>query len=307
VVRARAASFKSDDEKRAAIDADSLFLLWSDRFYPIDFADWSIVETSVLLPDGMLALAPGTERTSRRSAEGTWHVFETSQPAVAFSVFADRRWVRSERTAGPVRMVTLLHPESQRFADALFASSGDVIGYYTELHGYYPADRFTFATISGLYARRAFPGAVGYSPAYLEKTMARDGYDGHETALLWWGYAARGEGPGGYQWTEGFGDYVEMMCAAARGKPVPYNLQRAREAYLALPAGSDVPLADLRGNTPQPLIHGRLPWMMDAHRKCAGDSAFRAAIRELFARFRHQTFTLDEFLAVMGSGIMRGC
>jgi hypothetical protein len=305
--RGRATAFRSDDEKRGAIDADSLFLLWSDRFYPIDFADWAPVKTSVLLPDGMTALAPGRLQSTRTTAEGTWHVFETSRPTVSFSVFADRRWIRAERRVGGIRMQTLLHPAAHKFAASLFRTSGDVLSFYTALHGYYPADQFTFATISGLYARRAFPGFVGYAPEYLEKTMARDGYDGHETALLWWGYAARGEGPGGYQWTEGFGDYVEMMYAEARGKPVPYNLQRAREAYLALPAGSDVALADLRGNTPQPLIHGRLPWMMDAHRTCVGDVKFRAAIRQLFERFQYRTFTLDEFLEVIGSGIMRGC
>jgi hypothetical protein len=68
-----------------------------------------------------------------------------------------------------------------------------------------------------------------------------------------------------------------------------------------------VALAELRGNTPQPLIHGRLPWMMDAHRKCVGDGKFRGAIRQLFERFQYRTFTLDEFLEVIGSGIMRGC
>ena len=85
-----------------------------------------------------------------------------------------------------------------------------------------------------MYARRAFTGFVGYEPGYLERTLERDGYDGHETALLWWGYATRGEGPGAFQWTEGFGDYVEILYAEGTGKPVPYNMQRARDAFLAM-------------------------------------------------------------------------
>jgi hypothetical protein len=285
-VTTRGRSLKSDDEDRHVIDQDSLFLLWSDRFYPIDFADWAIVKTSVLLPPGMTPIAAGTLKSTRTTGEGVWHVFESAKPAVQFSVFADRRWIRTERRAGGVRMVTLLHPEVQEFADALFKTSGDVIAYYTDLHGYYPADSFAFVTLSGMFARRAFTGFVGYEPKYLAQTMARDGYDGHETALLW------------FQWTEGFGDYVEMLYAEARQKPVPFNLQRARDAFLAIAPTPDLALADLRGNSPQPLIHGRLPWLMAAVRERIGDAAFRRAIRTLFDRYRCRTFTLDQFIAV---------
>jgi hypothetical protein len=195
-------------------------------------------------------------------------------------------------------MVTLLHPEAQQFADALFRTSGDVVAYYTDLHGYYPADSFAFVTISGMFARRAFTGFIGYEPRYLAQTMARDGYDGHETALLWWGYATHGEGPGAFQWTEGFGDYVEMLYAEARRRSVPFNLQRARDAFLALAPTPDLVLTDLGGNSPQPLIHGRLPWVMAAVRERIGDAPFRRAIRTLFDRWRYRTFTLDEFIAV---------
>lgn len=296
-------NLQSEDEKRAAIERDSLFLLWSDRFYPIDFVDWAAVKISVQMPRGLQAwrvVAPGTPQTIREEKEVAWHVFETSRPTVAFSVFADRRWLLTERTVRGLRMQTLLHPDVSRLAEEVLRSSADVLSFYTDLHGFYPADAFSFITIAGMFARRAFPGVVGYTPAYLEKTMAADGYDGHETALLWWGYGVRGEGPGAFQWTEGFGDYVEIMYTEARGKPLPSNLERARDAYLALPEGSNIPLTDLRGNTPQPLVHGRLPWMMDAHRKCVGDSSFRQAIRTLFEQYRYRTFTLDEFLGVMG-------
>ncbi len=291
-------SMRSEDEDRPVIDRDSLFLLWSDRFYPIDFADWAPVTTSVLLPQGMQAIAPGVLKTRRTTSEGVWHRFEARLPSIEFSVFADRRWTRTERKVGNITMVTLLHPESQRFGEQLFRTSGEVLACYTRLHGYYPAQQFAFVTLSGMYARRAFPGFVGYEPAYLEQTMARDGYDGHETALLWWGYAAHGEGAGAYQWTEGFGDYAEMLYVEAAGKPLPFNLKRARDAYLAMNPKPDLALADLKGSTPQPLVHGRLPWMMETLRKSIGDAPFRRGIRLLFSRYRCRTFTLDQFASV---------
>jgi hypothetical protein len=297
-ITTRGRSLKSEDEDRPVIDQDSLFLLWSDRFYPIDFADWAIVKTSVLLPSGMTPIAAGRLTSVRTTSEGVWHVFESATPAVNVSVFADRRWIRTERNVGGVSMVTLLHPDVQQFAETLFKTSGDVLAYYTDLHGYYPADSFAFVTLSGMFARRAFAGFIGYEPRYLAQTMARDGYDGHETALLWWGYAAHGEGPGAFQWTEGFGDYVEMLYAEARQKPVPVNLQQARNKFLAISPTPALALADLKGSSPQPLIHGRLPWVMAAVRERIGDAAFRRAIRTLFDQYRWRTFTLDQFISV---------
>lgn len=123
-VTTRGRSLKSEDENRPVIDSDSLFLLWSDRFYPIDFADWAVVKTSILLPPGVTPMAAGTLTSIRTTGEGVWHVFESSRPSVQFSVFADRRWIRTERCAGGVKMVTLLHPDVQQFADALFRTSG---------------------------------------------------------------------------------------------------------------------------------------------------------------------------------------
>src|SRR4051812_48728987 len=50
---------KSHDEGAAVIDDDSLYLLWSDRFYPIDFDHWAPVRTSITLPGEYKVVAPG--------------------------------------------------------------------------------------------------------------------------------------------------------------------------------------------------------------------------------------------------------
>ncbi|OFW05982.1 MAG: hypothetical protein A3H96_00140 [Acidobacteria bacterium RIFCSPLOWO2_02_FULL_67_36] len=288
---------KSDDEDRDAIDRDSLFLLWSDRFYPIDYADWARVRTSILLPHAMPVVAPGVEISATPTSAGTWHIFESRTPAVKFSVVADRRWVSRTWRLGGLRMTTLLDSEVAALAPALHRTASDIVAYFTRLHGYYPADAFTFVTVRGIFARRALSGCVAYEPGYLKRTMDADGYDAHETSLLWWGYALHGEGPGAFQWTEGFGDYVEVMYTEARHKPLSVNLRRARERYEALGA-ADISIERLTGNSPQPVIHGRLPWLMDRVRKEIGDARFRAAIRTLFTRFRWRTFTLDEFVSV---------
>ncbi len=79
----------SAGEARPVIDGDSLFLLWSDRFYPVDFDDWSLLRTRVELPESFRVLAPGC-RTARKGPENrTVEVFETSEPIRAATIVAD--------------------------------------------------------------------------------------------------------------------------------------------------------------------------------------------------------------------------
>ncbi len=199
-------------------------------------------------------------------------------------------------------METLLYAESQKFSDQIFRTSSEILKFYSKTFCPYPFDQFSFVTISGIYARRAFPGYVGYQPQFLEKEFTTTGHDRHETVLLWWGYTARGEGPGSFQWTEGFGDYGEILYDYAYNKSVPRTFQRFHDEFLALPAEQDVPYFDLRGNTPQKLVHGKYPWLMHLLRYVVGDTAFDRAIRLVFERFQFRTFSMDEFVSTLEEG-----
>jgi hypothetical protein len=319
---------RSLDEQRAVLTPESVFLLWSDAFYPLDYQAWAAVRLRIALPAGFRILAPGHEigrpapapgaatagqpETSTTRAPGgapgtagsggaavVWHTYVSDQPVRLFSVLADRRWIETRRRSRGLTLRTLLYPAAQPYADSLLARSADVLAFYTRTYGPYPFDEFTFATLDSLYARRALAGGVVYSPAYLEREMQRTGYDGHETALLWWFHATAGSGPGSFQWTEGLGDYAEYLYDEARGKPLPENWQRFRTQYLALPAGREPPIMQLRGSTPQAVVHGKYPWLMHLLRFAVGDDAFLRSQRALFDRFRYRTFTLDQLVAVL--------
>ncbi len=292
----------SDDENREVVADSSLFLLWSDRFYPIDFEQWATVRTEISLPAGFQAIAPGRMIKAERAGPKVIHVFETTRPTVCFSVFADSRWIRTEREINGIHMETLLYPASQHFSDQVFKTSSQVLKFFSETFCAYPFDEFSFVTITGMYARRAFPGFVGYEPGYLEKEFRSTGHDAHETALLWWGYTARGSGPGSFQWTEGFGDYAEILYDEAFHKPIPKIFQRFRTEYLAMPGEQDMPYTDLRGNTPQEIVHGKYPWLMHMIRYVVGDSAFRRAMRLVFERFRYRTFSMTDFISTLAEG-----
>ncbi|MFQ6104331.1 MAG: M1 family metallopeptidase, partial [Candidatus Glassbacteria bacterium] len=299
VIKLKGAPGKSNGEDRDVISDSSLFLLWSDRFYPIDFNDWATVKTHIVLPSGFQAVAPGKLVEASHLANRIEYMFETTNPAVCFSVIADARWIKTEREVDGLRMQTLLYPESQKFVGQIFSTSRKILEFYSETYCPYPFDQFSFVTIEGINARRAFPGFVGYDPQYLEKEFLTTGHDAHETALLWWFYTIRGSGPGGFQWTEGFGDYAEFLYDDVYGKPIPEIFRYFREKYLKLPFENDVPYQQLRGNTPQEILHGKYPWLMHILRYVMGDIYFKKAMRLLFERFRFETFSMSEFVQAL--------
>jgi hypothetical protein len=293
---------KSIDENCAIVTDSSLFLLWSDRFYPIDFGRWASLRTEIVLPSGFQAVAPGRITNVKTVGSNVIYTFETSKPTVSFSVFADSRWIKTEREMNGIRMRTLLHAESQKFSDQIFSTSSEILKFFSDVLSPYPFDEFSFVTIRGMYARRAFPGFIGYEPRYLEKEFTTTGHDAHETSLLWWTYTLHGSGPGSFQWTEGFGDYAEILYDEAHHKPVPKIFQRFRGEYLATPSEQDLLYSDLRGNTPQKFIHGKYPWLLHIVRSAVGDSAFRNALKLVFNRFQYRTFTMNDFVSTLEEG-----
>jgi hypothetical protein len=293
---------KSIDENCEIVTDSSLFLLWSDRFCPIDFGRWATMKTEIVLPSGFQAIAPGRITHKEQIGPNVRYTFETSKPTVSASVFADSRWIKTEREINGIRMRTLLFPESQPFSDQIFRTSSEILQFFSETLCPYPFDEFSFVTIRGMYARRAFPGFVGYEPRYLQKEFTTTGHDAHETSLLWWTYTLHGSGPGSFQWTEGFGDYAEILYDEAYHKPIPKIFQRFRGEYLATPAEQDLLYQDLRGNTPQKFVHGKYPWLMHIVRSAVGDSAFRNALKLVFRRYQYRTFSMNEFISTLEEG-----
>jgi hypothetical protein len=294
---------RSDGEDRPVIADSSLFLLWSDRFYPADFDDWTVLHTRIELPAAFQLLVPGRRLADRIQGGRRIAEYETSEPIRIASVMADTRWVEQERTVDGWRMRTLLYPEVAHYADQIFATSSDVLTFYASRFGRWAFDDFSVATVDSTYARRSLAGSIIYSPAYLRREMDTTGHDAHETALLWWFSTIAGRGPGSYQWIEGFGDYAEFLYDEARGKPRPPIFDRFRSGYLQVAGTADEPpITALRGPHGGAVEHGRLPWTMHLLRFAVGDSAFDAAMRLLFARWRFRTFTLDEFVATLAEG-----
>ncbi|MFQ6115531.1 MAG: hypothetical protein ACE5NG_15840 [bacterium] len=144
VIELRGAPGSSNDEDRTVIADSSVFLLWSDRFYPIDFNDWATVRSCIVLPAGFRAIAPGRITNIRNKNGKVEYVWETSNPAVCFSVLADSRWIKTEREINGLRMQTLLYSESQKFAEQIFSTSREILRFYSKTYCPYPFDQFCF-------------------------------------------------------------------------------------------------------------------------------------------------------------------
>lgn len=277
-------------------------MLWSDRLYPIDYNHWAKVKTTILLPDNFQVIAPGKLIRTKKHGKTIEHTFITTNPTVCFSVFADSRWIVTKKKINGIPMQTLFYPESQNFSEQIFKTSSEILKFYSETYCAYSFNQFSFITLDSIYARRAFPGLIGYNPNYLEKEFTTTGFDAHETALLWWFYTIRGEGQGSFQWTEGFGDYAKFLYDEKYQKPIPIIFQYFRNEYLAMPLEKDVLYYELTGNTAQQIVHGKYPWWMHLIRYQVGDEKFREAMKLIFKKFQLGTFTMEEFIAILEEG-----
>jgi hypothetical protein len=294
---------QSGGDDRPVLADSSIYLLWSDRFYPADFDDWAVVATEIEVPRGFRILAPGQRVSADDRGSVRVERYETTRPIRMATVIADARWVETERVIAGWSLRALLHPASQGYAERILSTSADVLEFYASRFGPYAFDGFTFATVEGIYARRAVAGGVIYSPAYLAQEFDATGHDAHETALQWWFYTTAGRGPGAYQWTEGFGDYAELLYDEARGLPVPPIFERYRQGYLRIAGTADEPpITAPRGPQGGNVVHGRLPWLMHLLRFAVGDSAFARGTRLVFDRWRFRSFTLDELVATLAEG-----
>lgn len=287
----------STGENRTIMNDSSLFLLWSDRFYPIVFDDWATVEIDIELPSNFKCIAPGVKTVEKRNEKTVKYVFNSHKPMVCFSVFADSHWVETKRTINGLKFQTLLHSDSQQFAEQIFKTSDEIIRFYSDLHCPYPYDKYSFVTLPGMYARRAFPDFVGYSPKYLEKEFSTTGHDAHETSLIWWNYFSHGKGPGALQWSEGLGDYAEILYDYKFHKPIPNKFQYFKNEYLKTDSEKDVPYNELKGNTSQNIVHGKYPWIMRVLHFAIGDSAFFQGTRNLFKTYQFKPYSIDELIA----------
>lgn len=199
-------------------------------------------------------------------------------------------------------MQTLLYPECQKFSEQIFSTSSEILKFYSDTYYPFPFDQFSFINLEGIYARLAFPGFIGHSPSYLEKEFTTTGHDAHETALLWWFYTLRGNGPGSFQWTEGFGDYAEFLNDEKYQKPIPKIFQYLRNKYISMPSQEDVLYYEINGNTSQEIVHGKYPWLMHIIRYIVGNEKFGETMKFIFKKFLFRTFTMDEFIAVLEEG-----
>ncbi len=296
---------REPNERQAFIEK-SIMLLWSDLWYPFAEEAWAKSRIAVTLPRGYKVIGPGREILLRQDQRQKTTIWESDNNSSFYTIMADRRWQTREVDRGALKIKTYLYPGGGiNFEDRIISSATDVLNYYSKIFCPYPFHQFAFVELEGLHARRALNSFIAYSPEYLNKVYSTEGYEAHETALLWWGYTIGGKGKGGWQWMEGFGDYAEhLYCEYAR-LPLTSNLQKFQLEYFFLAPEQDKRFSDLDGSAAQALIHGKGPAIMEMLRYVVGDKRFFEALKNLFREKRFSSLTLEEFREMMEKGTGR--
>ena len=282
------------------ITQDAAFFLAGSGWYPLILED--IPETfrvSVTAPKGIYAVMEGRLESHADEADKSLSIWSVNRPAGPLALFAGR-YVVGERMHKKVRIATYFLPAnaglSTRYLDAVQRH----ISRYEALHGPYPFAKF--AVVENFFPTGyGFPSFTLLGSRVLRLPFIPDTSLRHEVAHCWWGNGVLVDATGG-NWCEGLTTYVadylsreEHSFDEARG----YRL-RTLEKYALLAAGAqDFPLSTFRSRfnpASQAVGYGKAMFVFHMMRRQIGDTAFWAALRDIFAERLYRKTKWEHFM-----------
>lgn len=222
-------------------------------------------------------------------------VWEMAQPMASYlATVAIGDFVRVETaSADGVRIRHYFPPEEAAALAEVFANTGEMVDFYSELIGAYPFDEYGVVMMP-------FPLGFALETQTLSvfgPEMAMEGVNAHELAHQWFGNAvtlARWD----ETWlNEGFATYLQRMWTEAQLGP-DFMKNGMRQYHIMLRAANTPPpgVAEEDGLFSES-VYERGAWVLHALRLRIGDELFREFLRTYFARFQEGDVTTEDFIA----------
>lgn len=248
----------------AALDA-------TDLWYPTLDVVWADCEVRIRAPKGWVAVGPGSR--PRGAPEGSW-VWKANRPvrSVAVGAAPDLALGESIAVGLPIRTAS---PAGGPVPAKVAATLSGSLAWFADALAPFPFDGMNVVFLPGLFSRFQGSGVV-VAPLGTPLGNASDGAD--LVAGQWYGERIAGDGA----WIDAFAAWHATVFARDRGMPLPSELVRLREAYLALPSSMDVAIARADRTSPAEVLRGKGSVAPEMIRLWIGDSPFFEAVRDLF-------------------------
>jgi len=260
--------------------------------HPTDKATYTlritVDEPYVVAANGVLAeeIDHGDQRT---------YIWEMAQPMASYLatvVIGDFVRVETDAAEG-VRIRHYFPPTQAETLAAVFANTGDMVDFYSDLVGAYPFTEYGVVMMP-------FPLGFALETQTLSvfgPEMAMEGVNAHELAHQWFGNAVSLHAWDETWLNEGFATYLQRMWTEnTLGADFMNGGMRQYRLSLAtfdVPAPGRVTESEMFSEA----VYERGAWVLHALRLKIGDALFREFLRTYYTRFKDDVVSTEDFIA----------
>jgi aminopeptidase N len=193
--------------------------------------------------------------------------------------------------------------DSAAAASGPFRRASAIVDYFTQLVGPFP-----YPSLAHVQAATRFGGmenatAIFYNDSLIRAARLDERTVAHETAHQWFGDAVTPDDWHHLWLSEGFATYLAVMWAEHTGGSQARGVAMRREAdRLFASEAIGRPVIDPTVSRPDSLLNDNAyqkgAWVLHQLRGMIGDSAFTAALREYYRKYRHGTAVSTDFAEV---------
>lgn len=274
----------------------------------ITIADPSFFWITATVPSGVTLVASGVEITSTAGVSDTVQHILAAGPAREFAFSLSRDFQRQSLDVDGIRVNSYFLPADAAPGRSALAQAAGALRAYDRLLAPYPFTELDIVEAPTRYLGMEFPGLnyIGLD-TYRQQQQTQEVLVAHEVSHQWW-YGLVGSDAYRYPWLdEGLAEHSSLLYndtihgqeAADRMRALRWQVPvewAAKNGYDE-PVGQDVTAFD--GANYEILVYAKSALFFDALYQALGRDAYLKVLRTFIDRYRFQTPTPADFLAVV--------
>lgn len=274
----------------------------------IAIADPSFFWMTATVPSGVTLVASGVEITSTVGVSNTVQHILAAGPAREMALSLSREFQKESLNVDGIQVNSYFLPADAAAGRTALAQAAGALRAYNRLLAPYPFTELDVVEAPTRYLGMEFPGLnfIGLD-TYRQQQQTQEVLVAHEVSHQWW-YGLVGSDPYRYPWLdEGLAEHSSLLYAETiHGQPAADNMRSLRwqvPVEWAIkndydePAGQDVTAFD--GANYEILVYAKSALFFDSLYQALGRDAYLKVLQTFIERYRFQTPTPADFLAVV--------
>jgi hypothetical protein len=274
----------------------------------IAIADPSFFWITATVPSNVKLITSGVEITSTAGLSNTVQHILAAGPAREFALTLSRDFQKESLEVDGIRVNSYFLAADAAAGRSALAQAAGAVRVYNRLLAPYPFTELDIVEAPTRYLGMEFPGLnfIGLD-TYRQQQETQEVLVAHEVSHQWW-YGLVGSDPYRYPWLdEGLAEHSSLLYAdTIHGQEAADRMRGLRwqvPAEWAIKNGYDEPVGQdvtaFDGANYEILVYAKSALFFDALDKALGRDAYLKVLQTFIERFRFQTPTPADFLAVV--------